>query len=258
MSDLESNKLDNLLRDWASQTTPDVDHLAKLQDQILHDWDAENRVSTLAATVPERSRSPRSGLAVGIAVGALATALVVLLWNAATNEPPNNIIANGRDQPPPAFAWLSDSQLANKAILRDEMLAMFDQRFGWIAETGENLEVGLDGRVDSHDSPSVAVRLIVERRNITSEDWNIVWAVDVVTLSEERVEITPQSWDLSDVRLWAYALPDGMVSLDTELNIKGFPHMMTENLQRDGTPEVIFQTRSGPDEIRVLQAAAVL
>lgn len=258
MSDMEPNKLDDLLRDWASHTTPDADQLSTLQNQILNDWEAEQQIVTRASAIKQQPQASRSALAVGIAVGALVTALAVLLWNASTNDATHDVIADRRDQPPPEFAWLSDAQLADKVILRDEMLAMFDQKFGWIAETGDNLEVGIDGRLNSLDSPSVAVRLIVERRALASSEWTTVWAVDVVALSEERVEITPQSRGLSDVRLWAYALPDGMVSLDTELSIKGFPQIVSESLQSGGKPVVIFQTQSDQDEIRVLQAAAVL
>lgn len=258
MSNLELNKLDDLLRDWSAEARPDADHLSALQRQILDEWDVEKQVVKPAPVVSGAGRSPRSFLAVGIAIGTLATVFVGMIWYATVYDHQPDVIGKARELPPPEFAWLSDDQLSDKKILRDEMLTMFDQRFGWIAETGENLEIGLDGRVGTDDTPTVAVRVIVEQRNVMHDEWKTVWAVDVVALSEERVDITPQSWDFTGFRLWTYALPDGMVSLDTELDMKGHPLVATEKLQRDGKPEVIYQTRSGLEEIRVLQAAAVL
>ena len=258
MSISEPNKLDDRLRDWAAVRTPDETHFSAMQEQILNEWDAENQRVQPASATGESRQSLRSALAVGVAIGALAAAFVALLWNTTMNDHQADIVDNPTQQPPPPFAWLSDAHLADKKILRDEMLSMFDQKFGWIAETGENLEVGIDGRQHTGDTPIVAVRVIVERRNVVQGDWTTDWAVDVVALSEERVELTPQSRDFTDFRLWAYALPDGMVSLETELDKNGTPFVVSENLQRDGKPEVIYQTKSGVEEIRVLQSAAVL
>lgn len=258
MSNIEPNKLDNLLRDWAADSKPDADQLSRLQESILNEWDAENQTVIPAPAMPEPRRSPRSALAVGVAIGALATALAVLLWSASMTDHRPEIAGKSSDQPPPKFAWLSDAQLADKMALRNEMLAMFDQKFGWIAETGDNLEIGIDGRQNTDGTPTVAVRLIVEQRNAVQGEWTTVFAVDIVALSEERVEFTPDSWDFTGLRLWAYALPDGMIEIDTELDKKGTPFVVTEKLQRGGKPEVIYQNRSGLDEIRVLQAAAVL
>lgn len=258
MSNSEPNKLDSLLRDWAADANPDTDQLSLLQESILNEWDAENRKVTPAPERSESVRSPRSVLALGVAFGALATALVVLLLSGVVTDHDPEFADNSSDQPPPKFAWLSDAQLADKKILRDEMLEMFDRKFGWIAETGDNLEIGLDGRQNTDGTPTVAVRVIVEQRTVHQDEWKTVWAIDVVTLSEERIDITPKSFDVTGFRLWAYALPDGMVSVDTELDKQGSPFMVAEKLQRGGKPEVIFQQRSGLEEIRVLQAAAVL
>jgi hypothetical protein len=236
---------------------PGPDQLAELQQRIHERRDAGDAPSPPASAARREIAPRRSGFALGVALGALATAIVAVLWNYAAPDPPDGNIAESRDEPPPAFAWLSDAQLSDKAILRDEMVGLFDRQFGWFAETARGMEVGVDDRPGDADSRSAAIRVIVERRAIGG-DWNTVWAIDVVARSEQRIEIVPDSDDLSGFTLWAYVLPDGMVSVDTGLTLTGSAPVTAERLQRDGEPEVIYSTTTDGYEVRVLQAAAAL
>lgn len=255
MNESHSTELDDLLRDWSERNAPATDELAALQQRILDRWEAGDAVSAPSPAARSEHVPRRSGFALGVAVGALAMAIFALVWNFAVSERPNGNASS--DEAPPAFAWLSDAQLNDKAILRDEMFALFDRQFGWFAETSRGVEIGIDEHPGGGDRSAAAIRIIVERR-AAGGDWNTVWAVDVVARSEERIEIRPDSNELSGLQLWAYVLPDGMVSVDTGVTFKGAAPISAENLQRDGKPAVIYSAITDGQEIRILQAAAAL
>lgn len=258
MNSEQPDPLDRLLRNWADQATPDADHLHELQQDIIERWQTEQRPA-IATPMLSRGERRHSAAVLGFVAGALLMALVVLVWKSDSSQDRSApTIASA--EPPPKFAWLNDAELAEKTILRDELIALFDQRFAWLAETAEGVEIGVEERNHAIGTPSLAVRVVVEVRSDDGSAWQTVWATDVVTRSEEVVEITPQTHDVQRFRLWAYALPDGMVWVDTGLTLAGESTELVaaEQLQRDGQAEVIYQTHHAHREIRILQAAAVL
>ena len=123
-----------------------------------------------------------------------------------------------------------------------------------------------------NDEVSLAVRVVVERRAATGNGWEIAWAVDVVSNSEEVVDLTPATDAGTSVRLWAYAMPDGMFAVDSELlfssdeassetSLPGRAetfHAAFSNVQEDRQPSEEFWTSAGGVEYRVLQTVAVL
>ncbi len=258
MKSEQPDPLDRLLRNWADQSAPDADHLQELQENIMQRWQIE-QCPTIATPMPSPGERRHSAAILGFVAGALLMALVVIVWNGKPSQDRTEPTITS-SEPPPKFAWLNDAELAEKTVLRDELIALFDQRFAWLAETAEGVEIGVEERDHATDSPSLAVRVVVEIRPADGSDWQTVWATDVVTRSEEVVEITPQTHDVQQFRLWAYALPDGMVWVDTGLTLAGETTELVaaEKLQRDGQAEVIYQTRHAQRDVRILQAAAVL
>jgi hypothetical protein len=60
--------------------------------------------------------------------------------------------------------------------------------------------------------------------------------------------------------MWAFALPDGMIALDTEVNLSGAVTVRSSasELQADRELREVLTTQSDGFEYRVFQTAAVL
>jgi hypothetical protein len=159
------------------------------------------------------------------------------------------------------------------------MKELFGDQLTWLAETDERIEVGLSDRQNASvpsalasDEVPLAVRVVVEKRAAAGNDWEIAWAVDVVSKSEEVVDLASATDDGTSMRLWAYAMPDGMFAVDSELSfssgegggettLPGSPetfHATFSNVQEDRQPSEELLTGADGVEYRVLQTVAVL
>ena len=183
------------------------------------------------------------------------------------------------DQPAmPEYAQLSDDQLRNRRVLLSEMKSLFGDRLTWLAETDARIEVGLSDRQDvnagstSAAAEQLAVRVVVEKRASADSDWQLAWSVDVMSRSEEFVELAPATGDGTSMTLWAYTLPDGMVAVDSELSFSdetgskattssskgGAFHAAFSHVQQDRLPSEELLIGSDGVEYRVFQTVAVL
>ena len=159
------------------------------------------------------------------------------------------------------------------------MKELFGEQLTWLAETDERIEVGLSDRQNAsvlatlkNDDVPLAVRVVVEKRAAAGNDWEIAWAVDVVSKSEEVVDLASATDDGTSMRLWAYAMPDGMFAVDSELSFSSgegggettLPgraetfHAAFSNVQKDRQPSEELLTGADGVEYRVLQTVAVL
>ena len=102
--------------------------------------------------------------------------------------------------------------------------------------------------------------MVVERRPQGSEDWQLAWALDVVSRSEEIVRVAPRDADGNELRLWTYQLPDGLIAIDSDLQLAGRDQFQatTSGIQQDRQPVQILTTRDKGTEYRVFQTVAVL
>ncbi|MGZ0165361.1 MAG: hypothetical protein ACKVII_15665 [Planctomycetales bacterium] len=254
---LPSDPLDNLLQDWAEERTVSSEHLDKLQDRIVKAIGDENlssdrtvatsrrQFATSAVSRPEppytrRPISLRRVSLVSRLVGVTLLALLAFIWSAQLADYGHGSHRQAGDKRAeiPDYARLSESQLRERMIVLSEMKGLFGKQLNWLAETDSRFEVGLrdgssagDGSLSSGDALEIAVRVIVEERSSSRDEWRRAWSVDVISQSEEVVELAAKDDDQSTMTMWAYVLPDGMVAIDSELSF-------SENSKSDTTEKV--------------------
>lgn len=305
MSNRISNEpLDDILQQWADERTASPEQLDNLQDRIVLALVADEAATSkstpaviydsvrprhgssithpeLSATCRSRSVGTKRASVTGFLVGVTLSALVTFVWfaqSAGIEQSPDSF-AGGSQTELPDYAQLNDEQLRRRTVLLSEMKELFGDQLTWLAETNERIEVGLSDRQDvsvlsalGNDEVPLAVRVVVERRATTGNGWEVAWSVDVVSKSEEVVDLVPATDDGTSMRLWAYAMPDGMFAVDSELSFpsdeassaaslpgraKTF-HAAFSNVQEDRQPSEEFWTSAGGVEYRVLQTVAVL
>lgn len=269
----DDERLDELLGQWAEQSAA-PDRLDELHDSIvtaaveaptgLNGHGIESSSKFEMDYPDHRTRRP-SRWAAGFAVGSALMLLVsvTVFWFALQDRRSGA----SNDDLPPEFAWLRADQIQNKQVLLNEMDEMFGNQLAWLAETGDRVEFGLSQSHDESDEATtadeasrLAVRVVVERRNAANDDWQVAWAMDVVSRSEEFVEVVPQQADGNELRLWTYRLPSGLIAVDSELQLVGRNrlHATTSGLQKDGQPVRVFTSSDNGTEYRVYQTVAVL
>ena len=274
----DDKQLDALLGQWADQSASPggLDDLhARIVSELLESPSDETQLNGHATQlVGSAARHAMAGYshrrgwrpdrwAAGFAVGSAMMLLISVgvFWFAVQDQSSVPSV-----DLPPDYAWLRDEQIQNKEVLLTEMENMFDSQLAWLAETGDRVEFGLDrssgGDVEQlpSDATRLAVRVVVERRPQGSEDWQLAWALDVVSRSEEIVRVAPRDADGNELRLWTYQLPDGLIAIDSDLQLAGRDQFQatTSGIQQDRQPVQILTTRDKGTEYRVFQTVAVL
>lgn len=260
------DRLDDLLGQWAEQTSV-PERVADLQQRIVesaaesagHTPKRNGRHSDLVAPY-RRVIERRTVWASGFAVGAVAMLLLsVGVWFVAMSG------STADSDLPPEYAWLGDEQVRDKQQLLSEMDAMFDGQLAWLAESGDRMEFGLTelagDNVPAGDSNDhLAVRVVVQRRESSGDDWQVAWALDVVSRNEEFVRVAPRDPSGGELKLWTYRLPNGLIAVDSELEMSGHDglHATTSGLQEDRQPVQVFTSDDNGTEYRVFQTVAVL
>jgi len=278
---LPSDPLDNMLQHWADERVASSEHLDNLQDRIVEaigdEISSSDRtvatsriqVATSSVSQPEppyrrRPISQRRVSLVSRLVGVTLLALVTFIWSAQ--------IRTGI----PDYARLNEGQLSERMIVLSEMKDVFGDQFNWLAETDSRIEVGLRDESSTNDRSltpggalEIAVRVVVEERSSSRDQWRRAWAADVISQSEEVVELAAKDDDQSTMMMWAYVLPDGMIAIDSELSFseigkagtteKAAPFRAAfSNVQKDRQPSEELLTGDNGVEYRVFQTVAVL
>jgi hypothetical protein len=269
MSEQRSDaRLDELLRRWADSRQENGD-LEDLQQRILAT--CREQTADGVARHPQPAAETNRGLrrrrwpAVWFAAGAVAASVVAMCCYSLLG--PDGIGPGPVDPLPSELAWLQESELAEKLTLANEMERLFGDRFRWIGETNDRvlLEVGESDTVVEEGSPRqarLAVRVVAVRRNVGEERWTPVWAADVVTRQEQVVRFAPDpagSLDGVDFAMWAYAVEDGVIAIDSELSLGELSLRSTFNgLQRSGIPLAVHEVEQDTVQYRVFQTVVIL
>ncbi len=259
---LPDDPLDRLLSQWAENQSPNASDLARISSKIIQSLDQHpNRTEQPLILANSDSRWPAVAW---FALGAAAVALLALgyNWLAPSVEGPSKIAK--QTTLPPAFSWLRDDQLRNKALVLNELESLFDHKLNWFTDSADKVQVGIEGRSSRSDAKAIlphaiAVRVVVERRPVGRSDWTIAWTIDVVAKNEEVVRLNSDSADDAKFAMWAYVLPDGEIVLDTDLDYgDGALKSHTSEVQLNREPREVFMCVANGFEYREFQAAAVL
>ena len=294
---VSNDPLDHLLHQWADDRTASSEHIDRLQERIVSaiavdDFPSAESITngssarTIRTTMfhpdPEQTLhsqpvSTRRASVTGFLVGVTLTSLVAFIWTAqiTKQEFQNPGLASNDQSAIPEYARLNEDQLSSRAILLAEMKDLFGDRLNWLAETDSRINVGLSERHYSEkstrltgDAAQLVVRLVVEKRTSRNSNWQSAWSVDVMSQSEEVIELDPEDGNGMALTLWAYALPDGMVAVDSELSLAetdpstsfdaSLKRVTFSHIQQDGLPTEELLTGSDGVEYRVFQTVAVL
>lgn len=296
---LQDDSLGKLLSQWADERSADSSAIDNLQQRIslaIGDDNArqirvEQSVSSHEAVeapmlLAEQQQItfrlqpvwPLRAKLVNRLVGVTLLAAVAFIWT-------TNLLDGSRqwlqvaevDQPEfPDYAQLTDDEISNRAIVLSEMKDVFGDQLNWLVETDSRFEVGLSGdslvsevALTQNEAAEIAVRVVVEERSSPESTWQRTWAADVISQSEEVVELAAKNDDQTTMTMWAYVLPDGMVAIDSELSFSGDHSAMISsqdakfraafsNVQQDRQPSEEFLTGANGIEYRVFQTVAVL
>lgn len=292
---LPGDPLDNMLQHWADERAASSEQLDNLQDRIVEalgdDISSINQhvatsripVTTSAISQPEPSyiRRPISQRRVSLVsklVSVTLLALVTFIWSAQLADfgHDNHQLADDERSAIPDYARLNEGQLNERMIVLSEMKDVFGDQFNWLAETDSRIEVGLRDESPTNgqsmtpgDSLEIVVRVVVEERSSSRDQWRRTWSADVISQSEEVVELAAKDDDQSTMTMWAYVLPDGMVAIDSELSFSkngradatanAAPFRAAfSNVQKDRQPSEELLTGANGVEYRVFQTVAVL
>lgn len=300
--------LDRLLSQWIDQRAVRRDRLDDLQDRIVRalveDRDqaatassdpmastkslapvatVDSMLPTVSSvTLPARAVNTKRARLTGFLVGVTLMAMVAFVWLAQSVPVKRSHpwLVEKAQAAFPDYARLNDDQIQRRTVLHSEMKELFGQQLAWLAETDERVEVGLSDRPPATSDESrwgdaaipLFVRVVIEKRAASQKDWELAWTVDVVSQSEELIELAPEVSNGTSMRLWAYALPDGVFAVESELVFSNEgtsrPVMNSEeveifrsesfNIQQNRIPSAMLLTGSDGVQYRVLQTVAGL
>ena len=239
----QPEKLDELLASWSQSNEPSSAHLANLQAKIF--IEAAPRSGAVARPAPAWQRPPWIiPFAAALACCALAVTLALRFGG----------IGPVTSAAPPAASQLPTDHLQT---LLSEMDRLFQGRLAWVAETNQDVSLGLD-ESSSAGGPHVAVRVVVLKCAADGKSWQPIWTGDVVSRPEELVQLSFTT-DASRLSLWTHVLPDGAVAVETELGIEGNETEWTStSVQQSQVPQQVLFTRAQRGEFQVWQTAALL
>lgn len=206
---MKQDSLQHRLRGWASRQGPASDRLEALTGRISR----QARQLTVYQADPPRTEPAFLVKAKYALAGALAAAAILVVCM--RNHPvENGAVPNG------SGANAGDSASGMQALYQ-EATRLFPKQLRWISQS--NGEVGLgvesDSTVSFPDTAPVLIRLVVLSRKIPEQQWQQAWTANVIARSEDRVEIVPSRHSSNKMTVWVYALQNGKLAVDTDLQL---------------------------------------
>lgn len=246
--------LEKLLHAWADSRAADDEQLQQLHcrvlDAVLSDVEAESQPQTQVN--PSRASRSRAGWLLAGTAASLLLATCALQFG----EPSPRVAASG----PPRAAWWDARDLRHRALVAAQLSASYGNRLRWFAEANDQLEIVL-GEDESSASTdhALALRLVVERRKPGTTAWSSLSQLDIVSRGENVMEIPAAVAGLA-LRVWAYRLPDGMIFVDSAIDLSGEngQRSVSSRLLQSGRPCEVGTSQNHEWEYRVFQTAVEL
>lgn len=243
-----TDNLDKLLKDWSSHTATDDKALAGLERSIATGMrEASHRPSVV---LPEAATFSPWGRLAWFALGA-ATALAVALSFVRIPAPPNGVHA-------PELVQTSESVRR----LFDEVNRLFAGNLKWIAQSDGAVELGISPDQDefARDGEPFAVHIAVVSRAGNEGPWKKVWESDILTRSEQAIDIAPNQKRDDRIGLWIYPVADGRFAVDSRLSLNAPVRIYSDSsdVVEDGKPVPIAVMTVGDRQYRVYQTVTRL
>jgi len=261
---MKKTQLDRLLQDWARgrRTTPET------HDELLKGIGEQLRRRPLMGLPAPAPARPRPAVLWGSRLGwaAVGAAAASLVFCCVYQGPLPCRSTAGRATPGAAVRapWprTPGAGSGSEGLVRT-INELFCDRLLWLAETDDDVEIGLaaDGApVPPVPGPLIAVDVFVRSRTGPEAAWRQARAVRVVTRPEQVIQTTFGAKSASRLVLWAYALEDGALAVDSKLELRSpvDASVTASRIFVSDRPLRVFSLQTDTLEFQVLQAAAVV
>lgn len=254
--------LNQLLNDWASRRAPTSERIESLQAQIrerllteVADASLLEPTVRLERTAAHDSAKSGSSIALVMVVASLLLA-VTMFWPRPRSESfrSTNIAAGS----------VPSNDLSARQPLFRELDRMFDSHWLWLGEVNGRVHLQTDEPAQStmrqrENNSGVAVRLTLVQRRPGEMKWRVVWDASVLTRTEEWVQLPDEATGARAVSLWAYALPDGSVLVESDVSLTS-PVLVRHSDQRvfgaSQRPARLWSVRRPDGEFQMIQSIA--
>jgi hypothetical protein len=258
-------KLDDLLQAWTRRRAADAPTLERLTARILADCSSLVPESGgQAGDLVGRPATARLRQSPAWLVAAVSLLIALGLGYATARLGGWNPSESPAEDAVPAFAQLDPSALRTAATLVSELESLFDQRLQWVAESGGQvrLEIAEPGELVGAQ-PTVVLRIVAIQRDLKGKTARLLWTAQVVGGDQQVVRLEHDvAGSLEEPRLqvWAFALPDGRIMVDSEFRLAGPMrlHVASGGVQDSGIPTKVYASRQGDSEFEVYQTVALL
>ncbi len=255
---MTDDRLDNLLRLWASRYDLDETHARRLANQIIEEL---GRPSTPEVAAPEEKRHvvPRRWKLASAMAAAAALLLVATVASLLSRWPG---AANSDVAAVPPVALIRESELSAGTRLFCESEWLFGNDLRWIAESrnGVRMEIRHAAEGTIPGTAPLLIRIVVTKRNDGGTRWEQVQETVVLTRNEQLIELAEDPKTANRLTLWGYTLPDGKIALDASIHLSAPIHAAINitNILDPGTPKRVFSLKTGDGEYRIYEVVMPL
>lgn len=252
--------LDKLLEQWAAQHATDEGHARVLAERIVDELSRDGSPNlNVTAARPGRTVPPRKylypALAASVALMIFAGALFVRYGG----RPPT--VLPGDDTAARA-AIVPPSDIEAGGRLFREMGDLFSDELRWVAESDSKVRLGIHqvsgGRIAG--AAPLLIRVLVLQRGRGETSWRTLLATDVLTRSQELVEVAADPTADNRLALWTHVLPDGKVAVDSNIRLTSPIRACVNatNILSPGKPARLFSLQTEDAEYHIFQVVIPL
>ena len=254
---MKNNELDRMLKEWGARNRPDAETLARLEMQIHGSLQRGEPAAAPAETGRAFVVWPRWVAAAAGFVLLLAGALV---WNGHRNSETARAASGSEAM---ELARISAEQMAARRAISDELDSLFDGQLCWVRLDARALHLKMKKTPEPATAaarPRLVVRTVIVAREAGRADWKPVWSSDVLTRTEEYVQMAPDAESAGELQLWVHPLPDGRYVLDSEIAWPAARLVRPYETQifTAGQPQQVLVQTHGGREYRIYQAVEPL
>lgn len=205
--------LKRLLGDWLDRRERDADRdaLAERIARALADAPPRPRQEGTPVTRPQRAN--RALAAVAVVAVVLLLALVWQVRNLPSPSPPEQ----GDNHAEELLGQLDADELERRLALLDQLDELFEERWQWMVECGDRVEMHVGERSARAAAGPFAVRLAVLVRDDSSEAFRVQEKTFVLTREEQAVEAVMEDGVSRRLYFWAFPVDNELFAYDVDL-----------------------------------------
>lgn len=245
--------IDKLLRDWSRRQQPDAGAGQRLTARILQAAGA-CAGGDARQPPPRRRRTPSHvhHRVLWFAAGVAATLIAAAVWNALVPaaDPLSALLRQ-------EHARFADRRRTVSRVFR-ETERLFGSNLQWIAESGEQTELGVADETAAGEP--LIVRVVLVSRPVGTDAWQPLWTADVVARANGLLQLAPDGAPGNRLALWLHRLDGCAALVESRLDLRTPVPLATEasEVLRFGATRTVTRLRQNGVEYLLLQTVAPL